>query len=63
MSTQKRGSDKAGRGPLGSLGRPPVAQREHMQRFWEAIEDYALTEDHRAIRLRTADCLITVEAG
>lgn len=31
--------------------------------FPDAIEEYALTEDHRAIRLRTADCLITVEAG
>ena len=31
--------------------------------FPDAIEDYTLTEDHRAIRLQTADCLITVEAG
>ena len=28
MSTRKRSSAKAERGPLGSLGRPPVARRE-----------------------------------
>ncbi len=37
MSTRKRSSDKAGRGPLGSLGRPPAAHREHQQQFWAAI--------------------------
>ncbi|MEP0545607.1 MAG: hypothetical protein ABJF88_01615 [Rhodothermales bacterium] len=29
----------------------------------DAIEDYTLTDDQRAIRLRTADCLIVVEMG
>ncbi len=31
--------------------------------FPDAIEDYTLTEDHRAIQLTTADCTITVEIG
>ena len=31
--------------------------------FPDAIEDYTLTEDQRAIQLKTADCLITVEMG
>ena len=31
--------------------------------FPDAIEDYTLTDDQRAIRLRTADCLIVVEMG
>ncbi len=31
--------------------------------FPDAIEDYTLSEDQRAIRLKTADCLITVEMG
>ena len=29
----------------------------------DQIEDYTLTGDQRAIRLQTADCLITVEMG
>lgn len=37
MSTQKRKSAQAARGALGSLGRPPVARREHQQQFWAAI--------------------------
>jgi hypothetical protein len=31
--------------------------------FPDAIEDYAISEDGRAIRLRTADCLVVVEMG
>ncbi|MEM1043881.1 MAG: hypothetical protein AAGI91_14800 [Bacteroidota bacterium] len=31
--------------------------------FPSAIEDYTLTDDHRAILLTTADCTITVEMG
>ncbi len=37
MSTGKRRSDQAGRGVLGSLGRPSVARREEHQGFWTAI--------------------------
>lgn len=37
MSTRKRSSAKAGRGTLGSTGRPPVARREDQQRFWTVI--------------------------
>jgi IS30 family transposase len=37
MRTGKRRSAQAGRGALGSLGRPPVARREDRLRFWAAI--------------------------
>lgn len=37
MGKLKRSSDKAGRDSLGSLGRPPVAQREQLQEFWKVI--------------------------
>ena len=32
-----RKSDRAGRGPMRSPGRPPVGRREHRRRFWDAI--------------------------
>ena len=34
MNKQKRRSDLAGRAPLPSPGRPPVAGREERGRFW-----------------------------
>jgi hypothetical protein len=34
---KRRRSDRAGRAPMRSPGRPPVARREHRQRFWAAI--------------------------
>ena len=37
MGTRKRNSAKAGRGALGSLGRPSVAHREQQLWFWAAI--------------------------
>ncbi len=38
MGTEKRrGSGLAGRAPMRSPGRPPVARREHRQGFWAAI--------------------------
>lgn len=37
MNTRKRGSARAGRGALESLGRPSVARREDRTRFWAAI--------------------------
>ena len=37
MTTQKRRSDRCGRAPLRSPGRPSAAQRENYQRFWAAI--------------------------
>lgn len=45
MSTPKRKSDKAGRAPLHSPGRPPVARREHLRQFWAAIADGRSSED------------------
>ena len=38
-SRRRRRSDRAGRAPMRSPGRPPVARREHRQRFWAAIAD------------------------
>src|SRR5215211_1304973 len=35
----------AGRAPMRSPGRPPVARREHRQRFWEAIARGLSSED------------------
>src|SRR3954447_1407273 len=34
---KRRRSDRAGRAPMRSPGRPPVARREDRQRFWAAI--------------------------
>src|ERR687888_1637560 len=36
---------RAGRPPMRSPGRPPVARREHRQRFWEAIARGLPSED------------------
>jgi IS30 family transposase len=36
---KRRRSDRAARAPMRSPGRPPVARREHRQRFWAAIAD------------------------
>src|SRR5215204_2210928 len=38
-SRRRRRSDRAGRAPMRSPGRPPVARREDRQRFWAAIAD------------------------
>src|SRR4051794_22432874 len=37
--SKRRRSDRAARAPMRSPGRPPVARREHRQRFWAAIAD------------------------
>src|SRR5215216_4809834 len=37
MGARRPRSGMAGRVPMRSPGRPPVARREHRQRFWEAI--------------------------
>src|SRR3954451_21345658 len=36
---KRRRSDRSGRPRMRSPGRPPVARREHRQRFWAAIAD------------------------
>lgn len=36
-ASRRRRSDKAGRAPIRSPGRPPVGRREHRRQFWEAI--------------------------
>jgi transposase, IS30 family len=45
MKLQKRRSDRAGRAPLQSPGRPSVAGRDNRQRFWAAIAAGLVSED------------------
>ena len=45
MSTKKRRSDRSGRAPLRSPGRPPVAAREERRRFWASIALGLSSED------------------
>ena len=42
---KRRRSDRAGRPPMRSPGRPPVARREDRQRFWAAIARGLSSED------------------
>jgi IS30 family transposase len=37
--SKRRRSDRAGRAPMRSPGRPPVARREDRQRFWAVVAD------------------------
>src|SRR5215210_1449430 len=45
MSMRKRRSDRSGRAPLPSPGRPPVATRDERRRFWAAIAAGQASED------------------
>src|SRR3954463_14905818 len=45
MKKQKRRSDRSGRVPLRSPGRPPATQREERRRFWAAIAQGQSSED------------------
>ena len=45
MNIRKRRSDRSGRVPLFSPGRPPVAGREERRRFWAAIAAGTASED------------------
>jgi len=45
MSMRKRRSDRCGRLPLSSPGRPPVAGRDERRRFWAAIAAALSSED------------------
>ena len=45
MSIRKRRSDRSGRAPLPSPGRPPVAGRDEQRRFWAAIATGMASED------------------
>jgi len=45
MGARRRKSDRAGRSPMYSPGRPPVASREQRQRFWAAIARGVSTVD------------------
>jgi hypothetical protein len=44
-AVRRRAADRAGRPRMRSPGRPPVARREHRQRFWEAIARGVASED------------------
>ena len=48
MTRWKRRSDRSGRGPLPSPGRPPVAGRNELRRFWAAIASGLSSEDAAA---------------
>src|SRR5918999_2656202 len=43
--SRRRRSDRAGRAPMRSPGRPGVARREDRQRFWAAIAAGSSSED------------------
>ena len=45
MNIRKRRSDRSGRAPLPSPGRPPVAGRDERRRFWAAIAAGMASED------------------
>jgi hypothetical protein len=45
MTRWKRRSDRSGRAPLPSPGRPPVAGRSELRRFWAAIASGVSSED------------------
>ena len=45
MNIRKRRSDRSGRPPLPSPGRPPVAGRDERRRFWAAIAAGMESED------------------
>ena len=45
MGIRKRRSDRSGRAPLPSPGRPPVAGRDERRRFWMAIAAGMSSED------------------
>src|SRR5258707_26073 len=45
MSIRKRRSDRSGRAPLPSPGRPPVAGRDEQSRFWLGIAAGLSSED------------------
>src|SRR5215211_2578087 len=46
--SRRRRSERAGRAPMRSPGRPPVARREDRQRFWAAIAD-GLSSEQAAV--------------
>jgi IS30 family transposase len=48
MNRRKRRSDRSGRKPLPSAGRPPVAGRREQKRFWVAIAAGSSSEDAAA---------------
>src|SRR5215212_7958593 len=44
-ASKRRRSDRAGRGPIRSPGRPTAGRREHRQQFWNAIARGLSSED------------------
>ncbi len=49
MKKRKRHSDRSGRVPLRSPGRPPAAQREERRQFWTAITTGQTSEDAASV--------------
>src|ERR1017187_3504646 len=58
MNNRKRRSDRSGRAPLPSPGRPPVAGRNERQRFWAAVAAGLASED-AAIETRVSQAVGT----
>ena len=54
MTDRKRRSDRSGRAPLPSPGRPSVAGRDELRRFWAAIAAGMASEDAAVRRRRVA---------
>ncbi len=59
MAAKRRRSDLSGRRKLSSPGRPPVATREDMARFWAAVSAKRSSEDASptvlALRIRRGE--------
>ena len=56
-TSRRRRADRAGRPPMRSPGRPPVARREDRQRFWAAIARGLSSED------AAASCAVSPAVG
>ena len=58
MNIRKRRSDRSGRAPLPSPGRPPVAGRDERRRFWTAIAE-GITSEEAAAEARISQAVGT----
>src|SRR3954451_17975331 len=58
MRIRKRRSDRSGRAPLPSPGRPPLATRDQRRRFWAAIAA-GLVSEEAAVKAGVSQCVGT----
>ena len=52
-ASKRRRSDRAGRLPMPSPGRPLVGRREYRQRFWEAIARGLSSEESGVVAVKS----------